>query len=113
MPEPEIGPADLEEQDLPFPTLNLQTDQEPEQREIVERSHPTYRQTEGSWMSSPSGLTPEELRSRLDDQMPIARRIGEVVVEGFFGEPPMRATVPTEQEDGAMTNRSDWSQASN
>ena len=45
-------------------------------------------------MSHPEGLTPEQLRDRLDDQLPIARRMGE------------------DTNAGDTTNRSDWSQDS-
>ena len=62
-------------------------------------------------MSSPNGLTPEQLRLRRDDQLPIADRIGGLQIDMHLREPPIETVVPT-QEEGAMTNRSDWSQAS-
>ena len=86
VPEPEIGPVDLEEQHLSFPVLNLLEPQDLEQREPAEGYRPSHIhpddwppsdhssqkddaggtprvQVEGSWMSHPEGLTLEQLRT--------------------------------------------------
>ena len=62
-------------------------------------------------MSIPGGLTPEQLRLRRNDELPTADGIGELQIDMHLREPPIETVAPT-QEDGGMTNRSDWSQAS-
>ena len=98
-------PSHIAEEDYP-PSNHSSQNEDSEEEETNLQTEP-----QENWMSSPNGLTPEQLRLRRDDQLPIADRIGGLQIDMHLREPLIETVVPT-QEEGAMTNRSDWSQAS-